>query len=412
MHDTFPLAPAILCFPGSFDLSQLEVPLLASGVLLSRRSGTTPGLVLDLAHPGWGSASLVALPDAPASPPPFAEVEPELTVAERARLATTRTAATLFVRSRARSREEAAKDQLRYARAALGQAGVGVLDSGSGRIWSPEALAEELAHDAPLDVSSLFSRHLVERPGGGGRLWLHTHGLAEAGGFDLDVLDPSEDLCRADDPGLAVLAASILEGRVAELTEHYELGRPGGAIGLVPVIEFSRSATWDWALEVRDAEDPHHNQDRAVVCEPLAGRARPRPARLFRRPWSRRFGFALPPRFAEVRRQRAQATLEPMLLAGWKGPGSGCRALVEVATGREAATASGRGSTWGELVAVAGRVLRVRSLGGAGGPRKGTGLAVDADQVIGWEVLTPRGRLDPTRRAPAREAGGEERPGR
>jgi hypothetical protein len=56
---------------------------------------------------------------------------------------------------------------------------------------APARLADELVHDAPLDIVQIHVLHVVTQPEG---VWLHSHGLGELGSVDFDVLRPAEAL--------------------------------------------------------------------------------------------------------------------------------------------------------------------------------------------------------------------------
>src|SRR5207248_2514776 len=81
----------------------------------------------------------------------------------------------------------------------------------------PEALDDELCHDADLDIESLYTLHAVtgDEAGDEAVIWLHSHGLAEIGLFDFDVLRPSEDLLGRGRDALRAVAFAILDGAVS-----------------------------------------------------------------------------------------------------------------------------------------------------------------------------------------------------
>lgn len=119
-----------------------------------------------------------------------------------------------------------------------------------------------------------------------GRTWLHSHGLAEIGFFDFDVLDPSEDLLGiAGADAFRALAFAIVEKKVQPDTPSFELA-DGLAVRLVEVSDWNRRASAaDRAA--RDPGDREHNANRSVVCEPPGFLARwfdrPKPSRALSR---------------------------------------------------------------------------------------------------------------------------------
>ena len=223
----------------------------------------------------------------PAAPPVagFLQYAQGLTDREAAVAQTGSSAVLVVVPAEAEDVLRDRKRLLGFMRAVMGTDGVVAVDLASRMPWSPAALDGELAHSAALDVEALYVCHAVAPKGGSKVGWLHTHGLAELGGFDLDIVRPDPWLLRTTNDPLRALAFAILQGRLTSSTESFALASPGGKVRLVPAAQFmSQAAPADRAL--RDSGpgtgDPHLT-DRAVVCEPraagLAG-AMPAPSRL------------------------------------------------------------------------------------------------------------------------------------
>jgi hypothetical protein len=120
--------------------------------------------------------------------------------------------------------------------------GLGGVDIWARRFWSRDALAEELACSADVDVTAVYKVDVVGDEQAG---WLHTHGLA-------------------------------VEGRVEERTDRFALASPDGDVALVPVAEFMRRGLAEHVALRGDTTDDSHNVDRAVVCEVRADGARRR----------------------------------------------------------------------------------------------------------------------------------------
>ena len=181
------------------------------------------------------------------------------------------------------------KRLLWFMRQVMSDDAVLAVDLASRMPWSRAALDDELSHDAALDVEALYVCHAVQcRPDRVG--WLHTHGLAELGGFDIDILRPDPWLVRTANDPLRALAFAIVGGQIAADTESYALANPGGKVRLLPVAEvMSRASAADKALRAMgpDTGDPHV-ADRAVVCEPRASSSAladvPAPSRLLTHP--------------------------------------------------------------------------------------------------------------------------------
>ena len=264
-----------------------------------------------LCHEGQGSAIVLLEPE----PPPvwgFLQFAQGLTEQEAAS-AQTGVAAVLVVVPA--EHDDVLRDRKRllwFMRHVMSDDGVLAVDLASRLPWSRAALEDELAHDAALDVEALYVCHAVQcRPDRVG--WLHTHGLAELGGFDIDILRPDPWLVRTANDPLRALAFAVVSGQLAADTESVALGTPGGKVRLVPVAEFmARATAADKALRAMgpDTGDPHA-RDRAVVCEPrgtgLAAQV-PLPSRLLSR-WQDETALLFDAQASEAMALRAQGTV-------------------------------------------------------------------------------------------------------
>lgn len=175
------------------------------------------------------------------------------------------------------------KNALRIVRAVMGDEGVAAMIFQSKLIWPRAALDFELSHDADVDVEALYCTHAVGSEGSGEVNWLHTHGLAEIGGFDFDILDPDAELLGRRADGVRAIAFAIIGGDIKPDTARFTLCSPPGDVRLVPVHEFAAQA--DPALQRRIGfGDEDHRANRSIVCEPAGGllsrlSKRPKPSR-------------------------------------------------------------------------------------------------------------------------------------
>jgi hypothetical protein len=225
---------------------------------------------LDLEHPLWGKAELVALRGMDPVEPLLIEHDRRLSPAEKdlARLGE----AHLGLRLRG-ARDQILRDRknlLRFLRAVMGGDGVVALDATAQAFWSREALDDELRHDADLDIEALFTLHAVTPDEGTRVAWLHSHGLGEIGYFDFDVLEPSDDVMGAASDVLRAIAFAIVEGALTPSGGAFEAMRPGGRFEAVPVAAFNARADAR-ARALRDDGDGSHSRDRVVLCEPRGG---------------------------------------------------------------------------------------------------------------------------------------------
>jgi uncharacterized protein YegJ (DUF2314 family) len=210
------------------------------------------------------------------------------------------------------------KTLLRIASAVAGHDGLMVIDLAARRPWSRAALAEEVIHDADLDIEALYAVHGV----GGSRQWLHTHGLDELGTTDLDIVDAHPDfVAAAADPIRAI--ATLLLDRLGETagTDEVRFGDPGGTARLVPLTTFMTTAPAGLRTLHREL-GPGHAGRRVVLCEPSRGPRRlglgrspsARPLELARRPPPDRFVVYFPSSATTRMAERARGTL-PVLRA-------------------------------------------------------------------------------------------------
>lgn len=276
LRRTTPCAGSVL-FCGSFPLRLGDLELEPALSVEPREGGEAARWAAELRHPRWGTAQLCALRDAPLPPRELVDHDAGLTASERAEVG--RCGTLLSVRMDG-GREHVLRDRkllLRFLRAVMGGHGVAVLDHLSHRFWSRASLDEELGHDADLDIESVYTLHAITADGGGPCTWLHSHGLAEIGFHDFDVLRPSPGVLGPAGDLLRALAFQIVEGG-ATPASSVTLAQPDIRVRLVPVPDFERHASADDA-GLRDDPAGTHRRGRVVLCEPADG--------VFAR-WSRR----------------------------------------------------------------------------------------------------------------------------
>ncbi|MBX3364808.1 MAG: DUF4026 domain-containing protein [Phycisphaeraceae bacterium] len=273
---------------------------------------------LRLRHPKWGEATLMALDDLPPPPPEFVEIASALSQGEREVVESGTQPLALTTEGRFSSVLRDRKAMLYFGRAVMGDRGVGVVDHLSQIVWSREKLDDELAHDADLDVSQIFSVHAVmdgdEEEESEVVSWLHTHGLAQIGGFDFDILAPSAEMVDSGaDDIIRCLAYAVLEGAVKPDSEKIELVYEA-PMRFVEVGEFHRLAAEEYT-SLRE-HDEEHNSNRSVICEPLkkrigglGGLKRPRPSRFFQRESYEGIVLCFSDTATGLMEQRARATV-------------------------------------------------------------------------------------------------------
>lgn len=229
---------------------------------------------LKLKHPRWGDATLTAMKQMPL-PTRLLEWSVSLTEKEKEEAAAAGTGVSIGIES---SRKDAMRDRkhlFHYLSAIIGDDGVVASDHVSTRFWSRGALRDEVMHDADADISQLYELHAVsqdrpsEKRGEGEEeeeppvAWLHTHGLAEIGAFDFDILAPEMSLVPHGVPRALAFAAA--EGDLSPNTARYQIMRGLPDIRCVPADEFMRTAGEPWT-SMRQ-HDEYHSKDRAVLCD-------------------------------------------------------------------------------------------------------------------------------------------------
>ena len=197
--------------------------------------------------------------------------DPFLTADERQEALAGQTGVCVLVQGKRGNVLRDRKFLLRYMRALMGDDGVSSLDHVGQRFWSRQALDEELSHDADLDVTSIHVLHTItadeEKSDQESEVvWVHSHGLAEIGFLDFDILKPSADVLGRGNDALRAIALALVEGKVTGTVASFPLAHPGGDVRFVEIGDFLRKAPAD-VLALRQA-DKDHNVKRLVLCEP------------------------------------------------------------------------------------------------------------------------------------------------
>jgi uncharacterized protein YegJ (DUF2314 family) len=226
----------------------------------------------DIAHPDWGFASVICLRDF--MPVPLEVVKHDTSLTEEDCVLATSAGSMIGIRMTG-SPANVLSDRkllLRFLNLFMADDGLIAMDTTARRFWSRDSLREELQHDADLDVESLFVTHVVtEDEARGGKEpklnWLHTHGLAELGALDFDILRPSVELMGRGFDTIRAIAYILLEKGTSAAGQELQVWNPGTPVTMVPVETFNRAASVaDRAL--RDSDDVTHNENRVVLCDP------------------------------------------------------------------------------------------------------------------------------------------------
>ena len=352
----------------------------------------------NLRHASWGRARLSATRGIEPPPEVIVKVASGLTQSEREWiLQNAQSALLLDVPSQTDDVLRDRKRFLRFMNAVLGSDGVVALDVMADTFWTPGRLSDELRHDAALDIIQIHVLHIVEETAG---TWLHSHGLAELGFVDFDVLRPAEDLMLNQFDLLRSIAFQIVEGASSGVIEPAVGAEP---VALIDANTFMRSASpADRALR-----DPQNHTDRRVVCcdaggpgfiRRLFGAGEVRPSRLLSRGMI--YGKHLV-RFSDfatdltsARARESLSLLEPFRV---EFADLECTALVKMGyptdSGRQ-----GREHLWFEVHGVDGDFIDATLVNqpfDIAGMKEGDRDKRPAELLTDWAVMTPLGPLTP-----------------
>jgi len=372
----------------------------------------------ELSHPQHGKATVLFKKGGPPAIG-FLEFSQALTNEERQAAVGAVEAALVMVPAERKHVLRDRKRLLGFMRALMGDDGVLAVDLASGMPWSPAALDDELAHDADLDPEALYVFHAVQEAEDAESApvtWLHTHGLAELGGFDFDILRPNELVVqRANDP-LRALAFAMLEGKISESTASFPLIIPEGAVRLVPAAEFMREASAeDRALRGMGPETADaHNENRAVVCEP-AGKGRLRsgklePSRLLSKDFDDGSMLAFTTAGTELMAERARGTVGVFRRLMAEFADLGVNPLVKL--GFETSQPGSNEHLWflvhpkgpeGSAGTNTVDCTLINEPFDVAGMHEGLRASQSLDRLTDWTIVTPAGWISPRTQLPARQ---------
>jgi hypothetical protein len=375
-------------------------PLTAAGFRVSAtRDAAGAEWALDLDHDRWGRARIGVMRGRGEAPPAaIFEADADLLPQDLAALRHARSAVLVEQQDNGDRHLADRKRLLGVLGAATRCGALAAVDMWAQKAWSLDALDEELSHAADVDVSALYKVHAVTG-GGGGEVWLHTHGLAELGLVDFDVLRAAQPLLGADDAAIRALAWAIVEGRLQAGSPPFTLASPEGDIQLVPVADFTAQASPEDLALRGDPADESHNVDRGVVCEPrleelapylpavpaglLAREPSPHQIILFSKDASRRMA------------ERARATLPSALRAREAHPELDLALLVKVGLDTSSGSLE---HVWVRAGRVGSQLLEgelVVEPNDVPGVRRGSRGDWPRDRISGWCLMTPLGHATP-----------------
>ena len=400
---------AAVHFPGSAPPPVDGVARLRDlGYELIERRADDALWALELRHPSHGRAELRAVRDTPTVDDEI-RFAANLTDAERAAAMGSSSAVLLRVPATRAHVLRDRKTMLRVARDILGDDGVLVLDLASRLPWTRASLDDELRHDADLDIEALYAIHNVSDARLGDPeprvSWQHTHGLAELGRFDLDIVAPHRAFAATDGEMLRAIATMILAGDIGPSEARFRFGQPGGEARFVPAAQFQREADPADAAE-RDA--PDHDSGRSVLCEPAGRRLlgfgrgdRPEPLRFARRPPPEQFVVYFPTATTELMAERARATIGVLRDLMTEFADLGVVAIVKLGYPTRD---GGKEHLWFEAHAIGTSTVdaTLENRPFNVDLRPGERAEHPLDLLTDWMLMTPEGQVTPRSQAAAR----------
>lgn len=240
----------------------------------------------EIDHPEWGEACIAGIAERPDVSPLAIQISNRLLPEEKEHALAARSVLAVITSEREGHAPEDRKFLLRFLEVLLDPASPHAtsFDCRARTLWSAAALREELAHDADLDIHALIEMHgaskhppkLEREPHGRGIVpprvdWFHSHGLADLGSYDFEILQPAPILLLDGFEVLRGLAHRLLYGSIEPGAPRQTLFVPGGDIALLDVARFEREGPREErALRVRLPQgDAHDGPRRVVVCDPL-----------------------------------------------------------------------------------------------------------------------------------------------
>ena len=358
-------------------------------------------------HPAFGPGEISASREFVPPPRPILDFDPALTDDDRDRLRSAGNAVVVEMPGKGRSVFREHKCFLRVLRLLIGNDGVGAMDPSAMKFWTREALDDELAHDADVDIEALFTLHAVyEQDAADERRrvhWLHSHGLAELGFVDFDVIEPSDDFVSASGDPTRAIALAIVEGAITVGGKPFPLSHPDGEVQPIDAATFDRNAEERYA-RLRDAEG--HTDRRVVLCDPQGGflsrlfARRVRPARWMTEPVEGRRVVIFSNDSTDLISDRARATYPRMReIASELGEaGIDLPMIVKLGYRIDDGEENDREHMWFEVHSLGDRTIDATLMNqpfNIARMKPGERSQHPVDLLTEWAIMTPYGQINP-----------------
>lgn len=240
--------------------------LEAMGITITPTPGDAHNIWgMQLHHPDWGEALVLCPRNFPKPPDDMQRHLSSLRELDREVIRTAGTGLLVSMEPRHNNVLRDRKFALRYLHALMGVDGVVAVDVQSQLYWTPDMLADELCHDADLDVEALYSLHELQHPEAGNVCWIHSHGLQEIGFFDFSLINPApelpSDLYRS-------LAYAIVEGTAKVGDQILLTLSPRHEVVLASMRDFLQQGDPTVIASLDAHIDTRHREHTTVLCEP------------------------------------------------------------------------------------------------------------------------------------------------
>ncbi len=369
-----------------------------------------------LRHDQWGTAEVASPRQFSAMPLEVLRWDPRLSEEEAQQISRCQSAVFINMAGKPKNVLRDRKNLFYFLDAFLQHDGCAGLDVISKCAWTAEDLKEEASHDADLDVEALFVLHAINEQDGDGSpaeddeepppptTWLHSHGLAELGYCDYDILLPHASLMDCMSDTTRALAFAIIEGDLKANRARLALMEPDGAISMVDAKTFMARADEQFT-SLRYDLDGDHIQDRGVICEPPRRR---------RWPWQKQVGVVpirwmqreMPDqyivRFSDAATKlmalRAKQTYPVLRELFEELEGLQLPTLVKLAYETDSGSGGGCEHLWFEVEALSEDTLDgvlMNQPFDIARLKEGYRSEHSAERISDWQVMTPLGNISP-----------------
>lgn len=371
-------------------------------------------------HPQWGKATLTCPQEARRIPDSIVDTS-WLSDADKVEIRLGQTALLVDMDALGENILRDRKYLLRYLHAASGGDGVAVFDFTAQRVWSRADLDDEMRHDADLDVEGLYTVHAItwDRDAGSGdggeTVWIHTHGLAELGLVDFDLVQPRAGaVIQQLSETMRVIAGNILEGNMSLESGPALIGHPDVVADLVDIKHFLKNARNHGVdvlrgMLVEDESDRDfdaaHIERHVVVCEPgtdgflknLFAMNRPSAIRF---PWEERDGgmMYVSKAMTEVMAARARATYDVLRATAEEFRSFEFPVLAKLGYEVDDGDAGDREHMWFEVHGLQDGSIDATLLNepfDISAMHEGDRARHPVDRFTDWAIYTPFGQINP-----------------